>query len=106
MGVRIRLARFGRKNLPFYRIFVADSRSPRDGRHLEIVGHYDPLPGQDGNKQLGLHIDRIKYWLSVGAQPSSTVGRLLGQAGIIPKPPAALHAGVVKKPEKERNKKA
>jgi ribosomal protein S16 len=45
MGVRIRLARFGRRNLPFYRIFVADSRCPRDGRHLEVVGHYDPLPG-------------------------------------------------------------
>ncbi len=59
--------------------------------------------GQDGNKQLGLHIDRIKYWLSVGAQPSTTVGRLLGQAGIIPKPPAALHAGLVKKPEKGKS---
>lgn len=47
MGVvRLRLARFGRKNLPFYRIFVADSRSPRDGKHLEVVGHYNPLPGE------------------------------------------------------------
>lgn len=46
MPVRIRLARFGRKNLPFYRIFVADSRSPRDGRHLEVVGHFDPIPGE------------------------------------------------------------
>lgn len=45
MPVRLRLARFGRKNLPFYRIFVADSRSPRDGRHLEVVGHFDPIPG-------------------------------------------------------------
>jgi ribosomal protein S16 len=48
MGVvRIRLARFGRKNLPFYRIFVADSRSPRDGKHLEVVGHYNPIPGEN-----------------------------------------------------------
>ena len=45
MNVRIRLARFGRKNLPFYRVFVADSRCPRDGKHLEVVGHYDPMPG-------------------------------------------------------------
>lgn len=45
MPVRIRLARFGRRNLPFYRIFVADSRSPRDGRHIEVVGHFDPIPG-------------------------------------------------------------
>jgi ribosomal protein S16 len=46
MPVRIRLARFGRRNLPFYRIFVADSRCPRDGRHLEVVGHFDPIPGE------------------------------------------------------------
>lgn len=47
MGVvRLRLARFGRKNLPFYRIFVADSRAPRDGKHIEVVGHYNPLPGE------------------------------------------------------------
>jgi ribosomal protein S16 len=46
MVVRIRLARFGRKNLPFYRIFVADSRSPRDGKHIEVVGHYNPLPSE------------------------------------------------------------
>jgi len=45
MPVRIRLARFGRKHLPFYRIFVADSRSPRDGKHIEVVGSYDPVPG-------------------------------------------------------------
>ena len=46
MVVRIRLARFGRKNEPFYRIFVADSRAPRDGKHIEVVGHFDPLPGR------------------------------------------------------------
>mmetsp|Transcript_21068 Transcript_21068/g.63405 ORF Transcript_21068/g.63405 Transcript_21068/m.63405 type:complete len:109 (-) Transcript_21068:821-1147(-) len=86
MTVRIRLARFGRKHLPFYRIFVADQKAPRDGKHIEQVGHYDPLPGNDGNKRLALNVDRIKYWLSVGAQPSQTVGRLLGQAGVIPKP--------------------
>ncbi|KAK9816544.1 hypothetical protein WJX72_001774 [[Myrmecia] bisecta] len=87
MPVRIRLARFGRKNLPFYRIFVADSRSPRDGKHLEVVGNYDPIPGKDGNKHVALAVPRIKYWLSVGAQPSETVARLLGQAGVIPMPP-------------------
>jgi len=45
MVVKIRLARFGHRNMPFYRIFVADSRSPRDGKHIEVVGHYDPKPG-------------------------------------------------------------
>ena len=76
-----------RQNLPFYRLFVADSRSPRDGKHLEVVGHYDPIPGKDGNKHVGLNEERIKYWLSVGAQPSSAVARLLGKAGLIPVPP-------------------
>ena len=76
-----------RQNLPFYRLFVADSRSPRDGKHLEVVGHYDPIPGKDGNKHVGLNEERIKYWLSVGAQPSSAVARLLGKAGLIPMPP-------------------
>mmetsp|Transcript_38215 Transcript_38215/g.94969 ORF Transcript_38215/g.94969 Transcript_38215/m.94969 type:complete len:117 (-) Transcript_38215:92-442(-) len=84
MVVKIRLARFGHRNMPFYRIFVADSRSPRDGKHIEVVGHYDPKPEIDGNKHMGLKIDRVKYWLSVGAQPSDTVARLLGQAGILP----------------------
>lgn len=66
MTVRIRLARFGRKNLPFYRVFVADSRSPRDGRHLECVGHFDPIPGRDGNKHVGLNFDRIRRALAQG----------------------------------------
>jgi len=97
MVVRIRLARFGRKNMPFYRIFVADSRAPRDGKHLEVVGHYDPLPEVDGNKHIGLKIERIKYWISVGAQPSDTVAKLLGQAGILPAPPKrGPHGGRLK----------
>lgn len=84
MPVRIRLARFGRKNAPHYRVYVADSRAPRDGKHVEIVGHYDPVAHVDGHKHVGLNIERIKYWLSVGAQPSDTVARLLGQAGVLP----------------------
>eukprot|EP00245_Coleochaete_scutata_P004563 TRINITY_DN17280_c0_g1_i1.p1 TRINITY_DN17280_c0_g1~~TRINITY_DN17280_c0_g1_i1.p1 ORF type:complete len:119 (-),score=11.85 TRINITY_DN17280_c0_g1_i1:377-733(-) len=89
--VRIRLARFGRRNLPFYRIFVADSRSPRDGKHLDIVGHYNPLPGKDGMKRIGINTERVKYWLSVGAQPSETVARLLSITGILPPPVKALN---------------
>jgi len=87
MPVRIRLARFGTKNRPHYRLHVCDSRSPRDGKHLEIVGHYDPIARRDGHKHVGLNVERIKYWLSCGAQPSDTVARLLGQAGVIPAPP-------------------
>lgn len=87
MTVRIRLARFGRKASPFYRLFVADARAPRDGKHIEIVGHYDPIPGKDGNKALGLNVERVKYWLAVGAQPSDRVAYLLWRAGLLPAPP-------------------
>eukprot|EP00958_Prasinococcus_capsulatus_P029733 scaffold7647_cov403-Prasinococcus_capsulatus_cf.AAC.5 len=64
--------------MPFYRITVADAKAPRDGKHIEVVGHYNPIPAPDGNKHLGLNFERVKYWLGVGAQPSDTVSRLLG----------------------------
>lgn len=89
MVVRIRLSRWGRRNRPFYRIFVADSRAPRDGRHLEVVGRYNPLyhsreETKTRVKRVELNVGRIKYWLSVGAQCSETVERLLGSAGVLP----------------------
>ncbi|XP_020207623.1 30S ribosomal protein S16-2, chloroplastic/mitochondrial [Cajanus cajan] len=87
MVVRIRLSRFGCKNKPFYRVMAADSRSPRDGKHLEVLGYYNPLPGQDAGKRMGLNFERVKYWLSVGAQPSEPVERLLFRAGVLPPPP-------------------
>ncbi|CAK9159206.1 unnamed protein product [Ilex paraguariensis] len=87
MVVRIRLSRFGCKNKPFYRVMAADSRSPRDGKHLEVLGYYNPLPGQDGGKRMGLNFERVKYWLSVGAQPSEPVQRLLFRSGLLPPPP-------------------
>lgn len=89
--------------MPMYKIFAADARSPRDGRHLEVLGYYDPIPEKDGHKHVGLNIERIKYWLSVGAQPSTTVGRLLSQAGVIPRSPMGLACRAVKNPDK-RNK--
>uniref|UniRef100_A0A803KWR2 Mitochondrial ribosomal protein S16 n=1 Tax=Chenopodium quinoa TaxID=63459 RepID=A0A803KWR2_CHEQI len=85
MVVRIRLSRFGCKNKPFYRVMAADSRSPRDGKHIEVLGYYNPLP--DGQKRMGLNFDRVKYWLSVGAQPSDPVQRVLFRAGLLPPPP-------------------
>ncbi|KAK5792605.1 30S ribosomal protein S16-2, chloroplastic/mitochondrial-like [Gossypium arboreum] len=87
MVVRIRLSRFGCKNKPFYRVMAANSRSPRDGKHLEVLGYYNPLPGQDGGKRMGLNFERVKYWLSVGAQPSEPVQRILFRAGVLPPPP-------------------
>ena len=78
MGVRIRLARHGTKKKPFYRIVVADSENPRDGRFLEKVGTYDPLKDP---AEVSLISDRIKYWMEKGAIPSDTVRSLLKKEG-------------------------
>ena len=78
MGVRIRLARHGAKKKPFYRIVVADSENPRDGRFLEKLGTYDPLKDP---AEVSLNPDRIKYWMEKGAIPSDTVRSLLKKEG-------------------------
>ncbi|CAD6218667.1 unnamed protein product [Miscanthus lutarioriparius] len=65
---------------------AADSRSPRDGKHLEVLGYYNPLPGKDGGKRMGLKFDRVKYWLSIGA-PSDPVQSILFGARLLPPPP-------------------
>jgi small subunit ribosomal protein S16 len=78
MGVRIRLARHGAKKKPFYRIVVADSENPRDGRFLEKVGTYDPLKDPVA---VSLNPDRIKYWMEKGAIPTDTVKSLLKKEG-------------------------
>jgi small subunit ribosomal protein S16 len=72
MAVVIRMRRTGRRNRPCYRITVADSRSPRDGRLVEHLGLYDPLNG-DPEKQVSFNVERAKYWVGQGAQPSETV---------------------------------
>ncbi len=87
MALRIRLARGGAKKRPFYRLVVADSRSPRDGRFIERLGTYDPLLERENPKRVTLNEERIKYWLSHGATPSERVERFLGEAGIVPAPP-------------------
>jgi small subunit ribosomal protein S16 len=78
--VRIRLRRVGRKKTPLYRIVVADSRSPRDGRFIETIGQYDPRKTEGG---LNIETDRANHWLDVGAQPSDTVRSLLRRAGVL-----------------------
>jgi small subunit ribosomal protein S16 len=78
--VRIRLRREGRKKLPMYRIVVADSRSPREGRFIEIIGTYQPRSSANA---IDLQHDRANYWLDVGAQPSDTVRSILRRAGIL-----------------------
>ena len=79
MAVKIRLKRMGKKKAPFYRIVVADSRSPRDGRFIEEIGTYDP--NQDPSV-IKFDEEAAKKWLSNGAQPTETVGKLLKIAGI------------------------
>ena len=80
MAVKIRLRRVGRKKSPMYRIVVADSKSPRDGKFIEIVGQYQPRTTE---KAINLDNDRVNYWLSVGAQPTDTVRSLLRKAGVL-----------------------
>ena len=80
MAVRIRLRRTGRKKAPTYRIVVADSRSPRDGKFLEIIGQYNPRQGENA---VNLKADRVNYWMDNGALPSDTVRSLLRRAGVL-----------------------
>jgi small subunit ribosomal protein S16 len=75
--VRIRLTRLGAKKKPFYRVVVADSRSPRDGRALENLGHYNPM---EEPPVLNIDVARADYWISKGAQPSETVANLIARA--------------------------
>ena len=75
--VKIRLRRFGKRNTPIYRVVVADKRSPRDGRIIEEIGTYDPLLK---NNNFTLKLDRVDYWLGVGAQPSDTVASFIKKA--------------------------
>jgi len=86
MSLRIRLARGGAKKRPFYRIVIADSRSPRDGRFIEKIGTYNPMVPKDHPERIKLDEDRAKHWISVGATPSDRVARFLGQANIIAVP--------------------
>jgi len=86
MSVKIRMKRVGAKNAPFYRIVVADSRSPRDGKCIEELGSYQPLKKGDNFK---LDLDRAKYWVSKGAQPSDTVASFIKKAGKSAAPAAA-----------------
>lgn len=83
MALKIRLSRGGAKKRPFYRIVIADSRSPRDGRFIERVGTYDPLLPKDSGERIKLNEERIQHWLSVGARPTDRVHRFLDAAGML-----------------------
>ena len=80
--VKIRLRRMGRRNRPFYRVVAADSRSPRDGKFIEIIGHYNPLTDP---ATVSIDEEKALKWLACGAQPTDTVRSLLGKLGIMDK---------------------
>ncbi len=86
MSLKMRLSRGGAKKRPYYRIVVADSRMPRDGRFIERVGTYNPMLPQEHPDRVRLFEDRVRHWLGEGAKPSERVARFLGQANIIPMP--------------------
>jgi|SRR5665811_1222317 len=87
MSLKIRLSRAGAKKRPFYRIVVADSRSPRDGRYIEKIGTFDPLLPKDSAERLHLDTDRAKHWLSHGALPTDRVLRFLDAEGLMKREP-------------------
>ena len=84
--LKIRMSRGGAKKRPIYKIVIADSRKPRDGRFIEKVGFFNPLLPKDKKERLSLDIERIKYWIEKGARPSDRIARFLGEANVIPKP--------------------
>ena len=82
MALKIRLARHGAKKRPYYRVVVADSRAPRDGRFIEIVGKYNPMLPKSSEDRVVLDIEKCKEWLNKGARPTERVARFLGAAGV------------------------
>ena len=82
MSVVIRLARAGTKKRPVYHVVVADSRFPRDGRFIERLGYFNPLLAKDNELRLKLDMEKVKFWLAKGAQPSDRVSRFLDAAGV------------------------
>ena len=82
MALKLRLARGGSKKRPYYKIVVADARSPRDGRFIEQIGHYNPMLPKDSGERVGLKNERIQHWLDQGAQPTDRVLRFLDEAGL------------------------
>ena len=86
MALSIRLSRGGSKKRPYYRIVVADARSPRDGKFIEKIGNYNPLLAKDDEKRVQLDAERARHWIGVGAQPTDRVARFLDAAGVRERP--------------------
>ena len=102
--LKLRLSRGGTKKRPVYKVVVADSRFPRDGRFIEKVGFFNPLLPKEKKERVGLEAERIKYWLGQGAQPTTRVARILGENELMPMPANGNNPNKAV-PKKERNKK-
>ena len=85
--LKIRLSMGGAKKRPVYKIVIADSRFPRDGRFIEKVGFFNPLLPKTKKERINLQVERIKHWISKGAKPTLRVSRILGEAEVLPMPP-------------------
>ena len=101
--LKLRLSMGGTKKRPVYKIVVADSKFPRDGKFIEKLGFFNPLLPKEKKERIGLQTDRIKYWLSQGAQPTTRVARILGEQELI-KMPANGNNPIKAVPKKDRKK--
>ena len=101
--LRIRLSMGGVRKRPIYKIVIADSRYPRDGKFIEKIGSYNPLLPKEKKERIKIEAERVKYWMSKGAQPTMRVSRLLGELEIMPmpKPGNNPHKAIPKKGEKK-----
>jgi len=106
--LKLRLSRGGTKKRPVYKVVVADSRFARDGRFIEKLGFFNPLLPKDKKERIGLEAERIKYWLSQGAQPTTRVARILGEQEIMPMPANGNnpHKAIPKKDRKKEGEEA
>ncbi|MDC0943422.1 30S ribosomal protein S16, partial [Pelagibacteraceae bacterium] len=101
--LKIRLSMGGVRKRPVYKIVIADSRYPRDGKFIEKVGSFNPLLPKDKKERIKVEAERVKYWMSKGAQPTLRVSRILGEAQIMPMPKAGNNPQKAV-PKKERKK--
>src|SRR5205807_7924994 len=100
MSLKIRLARAGTNKRPVYHIVIADSRSPRDGRFIERLGHFNPLLPKEKTERLKLDLEKVKAWMAKGALPTDRVLRFLDQAGVVTRPKRSNPERAI--PRKER----
>ena len=103
MSVKMRLSRAGAKKRPYYHIVIATATAPRDGRFIEKIGAFNPILAKDSPDRVKLDVERAKHWLSVGAQPTDRVARVLDQAGLMKR--TASNNPVKAKPKKKRQER-